>query len=879
MGKVDNIRNILDYVPEEYKKELDQLLTEGVPPWVPVVGTPQYDALQSEADILFYGGAAGGMKLLEINTPIPTLYGWTTIGDLQTGDVVFDDAGIQCRVMAVSNIELLPELYRLRFDDGSEIDCCKDHLWKTYTAKELMELTRREPGWQEARRKVRKSRATGNNLRPHVAECNSRRAYPYLPLPAGKVRTTQGIVDTLKTKSGRANHAIKISSCLELPVVSLPIDPYVLGAWMGDGSKSSGGFTGIDRKIWEEIEKLGYKVTHSKINTKQHYIRGLVPALRLLGVLNNKYIPPIYLRASREQRLALLQGLMDTDGSVARNSGAAIFYNTNKKIIDGVYELIVSLGMKANIQSRRAKLYGKDCGQCWVIKWVPNEYVFRLPRKRKLQKIASRRTTKFRYVISAERIPSCPGRCIAVDSPSKLYLAGKSMIPTHNTDLLLGLALTEYTQSIIFRRQSVQLLGIENRLLDEILKSRKNWNGQDNILRLPDRTIELGSCNNPGDEIKYQGRPHQFKGFDEITHFTEAQFRFLTGWLRTTIEGVRCRVIAAGNPPTEAEGEWVISYWGPWLDPLHPNPAKPGELRWYAMIDGVDTPVDSGTPFNHKGELITPKSRTFIPSHVEDNPFLMSTGYKATLQALPEPLRSQMLKGDFMAGKTDNPWQVFPTGWVDLAMARWTPDGKKGQMDSLGCDVARGGRDKTQISTRYANWYDWIKSFPGSDTPNGQIVAGLIMSVVRDAAPIHIDIGGVGSSPYDFLNENSVQVLGINNAGTDRSKDQVDKASGLLKFRNNRSFLAWRFRESLEPEKGDNIALPPDPELKADLCALRWKLTAGGILIESKEEVIKRIHRSPDKGDASILASINTVKSSPKHQKNFRKNKGTWRSL
>jgi hypothetical protein len=447
------------------------------------------------------------------------------------------------------------------------------------------------------------------------------------------------------------------------------------------------------------------------------------------------------------------------------------------------------------------------------------------------------------------------------------------------TDLLLGLALTEYTQSIIFRRQSVQLLGIENRLLDEILKSRKNWNGQDNILRLPDRTIELGSCNNPGDEIKYQGRPHQFKGFDEITHFTEAQFRFLTGWLRTTQEGVRCRVIAAGNPPTEAEGEWVISYWGPWLDPLHPNPAKPGELRWYAMIDGVDTPVDSGTPFNHKGELITPKSRTFIPSHVEDNPFLMSTGYKATLQALPEPLRSQMLKGDFMAGKTDNPWQVFPTGWVDMAMARWTPDGKKGQMDSLGCDVARGGRDKTQISTRYANWYDWIKSFPGSDTPNGQIVAGLIMSVVRDAAPIHIDIGGVGSSPYDFLNENSVQVLGINNAGTDRSKDQVDKASGLLKFRNNRSFLAWRFRESLEPEKGDNIALPPDPELKADLCALRWKLTAGGILIESKEEVIKRIHRSPDKGDATILASINTVKSSPKHQKNFRKNKGTWRSL
>jgi hypothetical protein len=256
----------------------------------------------------------------------------------------------------------------------------------------------------------------------------------------------------------------------------------------------------------------------------------------------------------------------------------------------------------------------------------------------------------------------------------------------------------------------------------------------------------------------------------------------------------------------------------------------------------------------------------------------MSTGYKAQLQSLPEPLRSQMLKGDFTAGKDDNIWQVIPTAWVEAAMARWTENGKTGQMDSVGVDVARGGSDKTIISTRYGTWFDHLKTFPGSDTPNGQIVAGLIISVVRDAAPIHIDITGVGGSPYDHLNENGLQVIAINNASTEGLDGQYDKASQKLRFRNMRAFLMWRFREALEPEKGENLALPPDSELKADLCAPRWKLMASGIQIEQKEDVKKRIGRSPDKGDAVILASINTVKNKTRHQKNFRRSVGTWRS-
>lgn len=428
------------------------------------------------------------------------------------------------------------------------------------------------------------------------------------------------------------------------------------------------------------------------------------------------------------------------------------------------------------------------------------------------------------------------------------------------SDLLLGAALTKHTNSIIYRRQATQLIGIQSRLLDEILKSRQGWNGQDDILKLVDRRIEFGSCNNLGDEIKYQGRPHDFIGFDEITHFLESQFRFLIGWLRTTIPGQRCRVICAGNPPTDENGRWVIQYWAPWLDDKYPNPAKPGEIRWFTTIDGKDVEVESGRPFKLNGRMVQPISRTFISSRVTDNPFLMATGYEATLQALPEPLRSQMLNADFKAGVEDSVWQVMPTAWVDAAMARWKPEGKHGEMDSCGVDVARGGSDFTIVSTRYGRWYSPLKRWPGKETPNGSITAGIVVSCVRDAAPIHVDALGVGGETIGHLESNGMQVEPIVGYDTKSCVGQTDKSTGRLTFRNLRALIHWRFRESLDPETGDNIALPPDPKLKADLCAPLWKIGPGGIIIEEKDQIKKRLGRSPDDGDAVIYCSVNTPK-------------------
>lgn len=430
------------------------------------------------------------------------------------------------------------------------------------------------------------------------------------------------------------------------------------------------------------------------------------------------------------------------------------------------------------------------------------------------------------------------------------------------TDLACGKALRCHKNIMILRRESTQLVAVVARI-EQLLGDREGYNGSDKIWRRKDKVIEFGSTPNLGDERKYQGRPHDFLVFDEAANFLEHQVRFLLGWLRTTDPNQRCQALFTFNPPTSAEGMWIIDFFAPWLKKNHPNPALPGEIRFFASIDGKDVEVGSGEPFERNGEMIKPQSRTFIPSRVTDNPYLMGTGYMNTLQALPEPLRSQMLNGDFQAGITDDPFQVIPTKWVEIAMARWTKPAKLEPMDSLGVDVARGGKDNTVIARRHAMWFDEALPYPGKETPDGPVTAGLVISAMRDRAPIHIDVIGVGSSPYDFLKNAGQQVLGINVAEGSTARDK----SGLLEFFNLRSELWWKFREALDPANNTGIALPNDPILKSDLCAPKWWLSGASIRVESRDDIVERIGRSPDRASAYILALIQTAKISPKKPK------------
>lgn len=456
------------------------------------------------------------------------------------------------------------------------------------------------------------------------------------------------------------------------------------------------------------------------------------------------------------------------------------------------------------------------------------------------------------------------------------------------TDLIAGLALTKHKRVLVVRREKAQTEGVIQRL-GEILGHTDGFNGQKAIWKFSaDQLCEFAGLDNPGDERRWQGRPHDLKAFDEVTEQREQQVRFVMGWTRTNDTSVRAKALMTFNPPTTSEGRWVIDFLGPWLDKRHDlYPTAPGELRWAAMLpDGRggsrDVWVDAdGKPLTGKPfvlvngavtyefdpkayrleDIIQPKSRTFIPARLTDNPYYLATGYMSTLQSLPEPLRSQMLYGDFNAGISDDPWQVIPTAWVEAAQARWKPRSPRGEMLGLGVDVARGGKDNTVLISRHKadgseHWYDQPQVHPGTETPDGPKVAGLVIGVRRDACPVMIDVIGVGASPYDTLNAMRVQVLGVNVAEKAQSKDR----SGRLSFFNLRSELWWKMRELLDPANDTGIALPPDPQLAKELCAPKWTISGWTVQVESREDIIKRVGKSPDMASALILAAMDVPK-------------------
>jgi hypothetical protein len=428
------------------------------------------------------------------------------------------------------------------------------------------------------------------------------------------------------------------------------------------------------------------------------------------------------------------------------------------------------------------------------------------------------------------------------------------------TDLAIGLALTQHQRVGIFRQSGTELTAVVDRVGEILGTDRTGYNGSDRIWRTSRKgtpvQLEFGSFPAPGDEAKYRGRPHDLLVFDEAAEMRETAVRFLLGWLRTTDPKQRCRALLCFNPPTSLDGRWILDFFGPWIDKKHPKPAQPGELRWFAVINGKEREVEGPQVIHANGERILPSSRTFIPSRITDNPYLLNTGYMRTLQSMPEPLRSQLLYGDFQAGVQDDPWQVIPTRWIEAAMDRWKKSSRLPPMDSLGVDVALGGRDRTVIARRHGMWFDEPIVYTGAQSIDGPTIAGYVIAAKRDRAVIHIDLFGVGSQPYGHLMGAHQQVIGVNVGEPARglAKD------GRLPFRNLRSELWWKMREALDPAANTGICLPNSKELLSDLAAPTWKLVGQAIMVASREEIQDRIGRSPDFGSAYCLGLMDTPK-------------------
>lgn len=359
-------------------------------------------------------------KALSVDTPIKTPKGWTTMGELKPGDQVYGIDGKPCNVKIVYDTQYNKKCFEVEFDNGEKIIADEEHDWFTQSKN-------------ERKRKV-------------VCE--------------GSVKNTQELFDTLKSKAGEPNH--RIPSCvngLDNGEKDLPIHPYILGLWLGDGATDGPRITVGERDIEETLKNLEecnnrYTITH-KLHKSTYLVNlGMVSGrygsrkeiclskeLKEHSLMGNKHIPSEYLLGSRDQRLELLKGLMDSDGYIDKK-GLGIFYNTNTDLALQVKELIESLGYKTSYSTFIPTLYGKECKECAEITFQPREMVCKLSFKCDRIRVSpvaapnSKKRNQWHYIKDIREIDSVPVKCIEVDSADQLFLAGKTLIPTHNSTLM-----------------------------------------------------------------------------------------------------------------------------------------------------------------------------------------------------------------------------------------------------------------------------------------------------------------------------------------------------------------------------------------------------------------------------------------------------------
>jgi replicative DNA helicase len=420
-------------------------------------------------------------KALALDTPIPTPTGWTTMGEVQVGDELYDAQGRPTTVVAATEVMLDRPCYEVVFSDGSTIVADAQHQWQTETRAARTSKWAAEQNYNRAR---------NQNVFASVV-------------------TTEEIARSVRiSEEARANHAVLNGQPLQASAADLPIPAYVLGAWLGDGHTGGARLTSETDEIPMYIEGLGircekrgpmlyslrlparaaiiracevcgfeFTARHANVytcgrtcgpkNKGAHPERLQCPdcgepysgessqceacyrdhgsftaLLRKLGVLGDKHIPKAYLRAPERDRRELLAGLLDTDGTIVRQGGSVQFAVTHPRLAADAYELIVSLGYRCTRRTKRVAGRSEASSTCHILMFSTTEDVFRLERKAALHKeLRPKSTTRIgrRYIVEVRPVRSRPVRCVQVDNDDHLYLAGRSMIPTHNSTLALDL--------------------------------------------------------------------------------------------------------------------------------------------------------------------------------------------------------------------------------------------------------------------------------------------------------------------------------------------------------------------------------------------------------------------------------------------------------
>lgn len=598
---------------------LRSVLTPRMTKYIPHTPTPKQAAFMLlDCKEAFYGGAS-----LALDTPILTPKGYITVQDLREGDQVLSVDGTWTEILQLTPIELPTRAFLLTFSNGEQLWTDADHQW---TVLERRLSLRRDDG------------SDGHTPKKVSTQ---------------KVVTSQEIYE-MGVNLPRKRSGLRYKLPAAIPYVGqeqeLPISPYVLGYWLGDGSQDNGqicvgiqDLVDVSAQFVREGNPFTSQSKKSDRDVYQCVASGLHTKLRELGLIRNKRIPEAYFSSSREQRLALLGGLIDSDGSLRPDGSYTIAQSPiwHTELLEDIKRLLLSLGFNYNETHTQSALNQKTFPVV-ALQFNPREQVCKIPRKQFHQE---KRSDTGLFITAIEKLPTNKAfRCIRVAHPSHLFLAGKKLIPTHNcgggkSDALLMCALqyvdVQGYSAILFRKTYADLTkpgALIDRAKEWLLphkdvrwdEKEKKFSFLDSNSKYPVSTLQFGYLENENDRYRYQGGEYTFIGFDELTHISKSNYTYLFSRLRR-LKGVNIplRVRSASNPPDDDGGIWVKERF-----------------------------IDEGPS----------KGRVFIPAGLNDNPYLDRQEYICALEELDPVTRARLREGDWSITRKGN---MFKREWIE----------------------------------------------------------------------------------------------------------------------------------------------------------------------------------------------------------------------
>lgn len=753
--------------------------------------TWQLDALASVAGSepnprrrLAMKACTGPGKQIADHEMVPTPIGFRRHGDLKPGDEVFaEDGSIACIVASIRWRE--QPAYRVTFTDGTAIECAGPHLWKV-------------------RSRFHRRLKTWNTIETQeMHRIGPRFEYP--------------------DRAPIRRFMLPTSGPVQYPEKQLPLDPYVLGVWLGDGCRKSSYIIKDDQFVAEEIRRRGYDVFAAKKfdNAGQRYwVRGLRPALKTLGIAEaysgQRFVPAPYLEGSVGQRKALLAGLLDTDGRCKTNNSVT-FTSTSLALATDVITLVRSLGGIAHLQPYVD--HRKETSTCYSVRVLCPFNPFYLPRKGDRWRPPQEHRLH-RFVDTIEPIGTMTSQCIEIDHPSHVYLVGESFIPTHNSAVLAWLA---WHRLVCFADKGEHPKGAalsgegRDNLRDNLWAEIGKWQDRSPFLKTAfewtkERVYARGHEKTWFCSARSYAKDANAEAIGSALSGLHSRFPFLLldeiGMMPPTVGqkasqiftgGVEDGLIAAAGNPTSTSG-LLYDIWnrqrGLWTTVT--ITADPDDPKRTPRVDPVH-------------------AREQIAQYGRDNPWVM-----ATILGLFPPTSLNALLG---------------IEDVERAMNRHLrEDVYEFAQKRLGVDCARFGDDATIIFPRQG-----LAAFKFAEMRNArsnEIAARVAKAKMDWESELEFvdGTGGWGSGVIDSLTVAGHTPFEVQFAG--RADDP--------RFYNKRTEMWWRMAEWVK--KGG--ALPRDPQLQRELTEPLYYYQDGKIRLEEKDQIKKRLGFSPDRADS-----------------------------